>query len=210
MKAVIGSFPHRAAAPPQCLPLPLAYACAACHAIAVAVAVRSRAVLADGAGLIPSERIEPILLADYALFLLNRFQYRSVPKPHPSARRCERVLVHCSCGAKHALHRPRRAAGRHAVVWRGTTTRYRACDSLSNASVRPIFAQIAFLARLPARAACAHMRMNTCGVEYGCGLGGELHGCTLHGSADHSRVPLPELGSMGCALRRDVMCPLLC
>ena len=56
----------------------------------------------------------------------------------------------------------------------------------------------------------AHVRMNTCGVEYGCGLGGELHGCTVHGSADHSRVPLLELGSMGCALRRDVMCPPCC
>ncbi len=31
------------------------------------------------AGLIPSDRIEPIVLADYALFLLNRCKYHSVP-----------------------------------------------------------------------------------------------------------------------------------
>ena len=38
-----------------------------------------------GAGLIPSERVEPILLADYALFLLNRFHYRSVSTAAPCA-----------------------------------------------------------------------------------------------------------------------------
>jgi hypothetical protein len=116
--------------------------------------------------------------------------------------------MHCSCGERstHASAAPR--AGRHAVVWRGTT-RYRECDGLSNASVHPIFAQIASCT-FTCACGVAHMCMNTCGVEYGCGLGGELHGCTLHGSADHSRVPLLELGSMGCALRRDVMCPPCC
>lgn len=68
-----------------------------------------------GAGLIPSERIEPILLADYALFLLNRFQYRSVPKPYPSAadvRECS--SVHCSCGERstHCIGRAGRRAAR--------------------------------------------------------------------------------------------------
>ena len=82
-----------AAKPPQCLPQPIAYLCAPCRAVPCGgravpcrFGVRSLPVMdGGGAGLIPSERVEPILLADYALFLLNRFHYRSVSTAAPCA-----------------------------------------------------------------------------------------------------------------------------